>query len=47
MQMLAVNLSNQIGSPVLDRTGCPGNYDFKLEWTSDLGGSAAEAEAPP
>jgi uncharacterized protein (TIGR03435 family) len=53
MQLLAANLSNQIGSPVLDRTGLPGNYDFKLEWTSDLGrgsgsigGSAAEAEAP-
>jgi uncharacterized protein (TIGR03435 family) len=53
MQLLAVNLSNQIGSPVLDRTGLPGNYDFKLEWTSDLGrgsgsigGSAAEPEPP-
>lgn len=53
MQALALNLSNQISSPVLDKTGLPGKYDFKLEWTPDLGrgsgsigGSAAGAEAP-
>lgn len=53
MQFLAVNLSNQIGRPVLDRTGLPGNYDFNLEWTPDfgrgsgsMGGPTAGAEAP-
>ena len=37
MQMLALNLSNQLGRPVLDKTGLTGKYDFKLEWTPDAG----------
>ena len=35
MQMLALNLSSQLGRQVLDKTGLTGKYDFKLEWTPD------------
>ena len=35
VQMLALNLSNQTGRPVLDKTGLTGKYDFKLEWVPD------------
>jgi bla regulator protein BlaR1 len=35
--MLAIQLSQQLGRLVLDKTGLTGNYDFKLEWTPDLG----------
>jgi uncharacterized protein (TIGR03435 family) len=46
-------LSQQLGRPVLDKTGLKGSWDFKLEWTPDetqggmgFGGGAHEA-APP
>jgi uncharacterized protein (TIGR03435 family) len=29
-------LANMLGSPVLDKTGLTGVYDFKLEWAPDL-----------
>jgi uncharacterized protein (TIGR03435 family) len=32
---LARDLSRVLGSPVLDKTGLTGNYDFTLHWTSD------------
>ena len=34
---LASQLSRQLGSVVVDKTGLGGNYDFKLNWTSDAG----------
>jgi bla regulator protein BlaR1 len=34
---LAAQLSRQLGSVVVDKTGLGGNYDFKLNWTSDAG----------
>ena len=37
-------LSNQVGKPVLDRTGLKGNYDFKMTFTPDL--NAAESDGP-
>ena len=55
LDMLTGTLSNQLGRPVIDRTGLKGNFDFKLEWTPDPGQSAGPpgdgprpgADAPP
>jgi bla regulator protein blaR1 len=55
LQMLTQSLSNQLGRPVIDRTGLKGNFDFKLEWTPDPGQSGGPfgggpppgADAPP
>ncbi len=37
MEILATQLSNQLGRTVIDKTGLSGNYDFELKWTPDLG----------
>jgi len=48
LQMLATVLSNQLGRPVLDRTGLTGHFDIKLQWTPDPGQSATPlGGAPP
>jgi uncharacterized protein (TIGR03435 family) len=54
MEMLANILSNQLGRPVLDKTGLQGKYDFKLEFTPDpgqaagpFGGLGPGPDAPP
>ncbi len=51
MRLLALNLSNAVARPVLDKTGLTGRYDFNLEWTPEaaLGStstSALGAEVP-
>lgn len=33
LRMLALNLSNELDRPVIDKTGLVGNYDFELKWT--------------
>ena len=38
ISQLAVMLSNQLGRPVLDKTGLTGKYDFTLEYRIDLSG---------
>jgi uncharacterized protein (TIGR03435 family) len=35
LEMLTTALANQLGHPVLDRTGLSGTFDFKLEWAPD------------
>ena len=48
LEMLAMQLSNQLGRPVIDRTGLKGNFDIKLEWTPDPGqGGTPFGGAPP
>ena len=53
MTDLANMLSNQIGTPVVDKTGLTGTYDFALEFVPDRvgaggfgGGLAAPGEVP-
>jgi bla regulator protein BlaR1 len=40
MAMLGQILSQNMGRPVVDKTGLAGKYDFVLEWTPDLGPDA-------
>jgi bla regulator protein BlaR1 len=48
MAVLAARLSEQLGRPVVDRTGLKGGYDFTLEWTPAPGeGSAESIGLPP
>jgi uncharacterized protein (TIGR03435 family) len=42
---LATTLGNQLNHPVLDKTGLTGKYDFTVEFTPNLPGAAAAAEA--
>jgi bla regulator protein blaR1 len=44
LKMLALNLSNELNRPVIDKTGLAGNYDFELKWTPLL--SAAPVDPP-
>ena len=39
LEMLTTALANQLGRPVLDRTGLEGTFDFKLEWAAQAGAS--------
>lgn len=39
-------LSNQVGRPVIDRTGLTGGFDFVLSWTPDGPGRGALAPPP-
>jgi uncharacterized protein (TIGR03435 family) len=41
MLILTQTLGRQLDHPVLDRTGLPGRYDFKLEWSPDESNPAA------
>jgi bla regulator protein blaR1 len=55
LQFLAQVLSDQLGRPVLDKTGLNGHYDFKLQWTPGPGegggfgpfGAPLGPDAPP
>ncbi len=50
-EMLALQLSRQIGRTVLDKTGLAKTYDFSLEWTPQMDGlafaSPKEGEVQP
>jgi uncharacterized protein (TIGR03435 family) len=43
---LATMLGNQLGHPVVDKTGLTGKYDFAFEFTPDLKGPGTDASAP-
>jgi uncharacterized protein (TIGR03435 family) len=47
LDMLVKVLSDQVGRPVIDRTGLKGNFDIKLQWTADPGQSAGQFAGPP
>jgi uncharacterized protein (TIGR03435 family) len=40
-------LSQEVGRPVVDRTGLTGSYDFTLQWTPDQGASSTPVDAGP
>ena len=44
--MLALNLSNELGRRVIDKTGLTGKYSFELKWTP-IQPSAASLGPPP
>src|SRR5215831_11807382 len=44
--MLALNLSNELGRRVIDKTGLNGKYDFELKWTP-VQASAPSLTSPP
>jgi bla regulator protein BlaR1 len=45
LEMLALNLSNELERPVIDKTELPGKYDFELKWAPSQS-SAAQSGAP-
>jgi uncharacterized protein (TIGR03435 family) len=45
LEMLALNLSNELGRRVIDKTGLGGKYDFELKWEPSQ--AAAQLDAPP
>ncbi|HTZ97753.1 MAG TPA: M56 family metallopeptidase [Terriglobales bacterium] len=45
--VLAQQLSRQLGTPVIDKTGLKGDYDFNLQWAAPEKGSSPETEAVP
>jgi len=51
MENLVAQLSQQLGRPMIDKTGLTGKYDFTLQWTPDPGQGAMfgppGADAPP
>ena len=47
MAVFAGRLSQQLGRPVIDRTGLKGGYDFTLEWAPAPGEGSAEAIGLP
>ena len=47
MAMLGQILSQNMGRPVVDKTGLTGKYDFVLEWTPDVGAGAGSGPEGP
>jgi bla regulator protein blaR1 len=45
--MFASTLSQQLGRPVIDKTGLTGKYDIDLKWTPDPGQGPATPFGPP
>ena len=45
--MLALNLSNELGRRVIDKTGLTGKYDFELKWTPEAGQPSAVPPGSP
>jgi uncharacterized protein (TIGR03435 family) len=46
MSMLAMDLSNNVGRPVIDKTGLTEKYDWVLQWTPDMPATNPDAPQP-
>jgi uncharacterized protein (TIGR03435 family) len=46
MGLMAMNLSNNVGRPVVDKTGLTEKYDWVLEWTPDMPATGSDAPQP-
>jgi bla regulator protein BlaR1 len=46
LQLLVLNLANQLGRPVIDKTGLTGKYTFELKWAASLPSAAPSSMAP-
>jgi bla regulator protein BlaR1 len=46
MGLMAMNLSNNVGRPVVDKTGLTEKYDWVLEWTPDMPAAGPDAPQP-
>ena len=44
MELIVQMLTDQLGRPVIDRTGLKGDFDFSLRWTSDEGLEPVESQ---
>jgi bla regulator protein blaR1 len=47
LDILADQLSRQLGTPVVDKTGLKGDYDFSLQWAAPAKGASQESGAAP
>jgi uncharacterized protein (TIGR03435 family) len=45
LRLLANQLGQELGRPVVDKTGLAGRYDFTLKWTPDAGGASPGTDA--
>jgi bla regulator protein blaR1 len=46
LRLLVLNLANELGRPVIDKTGLTGNYTFELKWDASLPSAAQSPVAP-
>jgi uncharacterized protein (TIGR03435 family) len=45
LQLLVVNLANELGQPVIDKTGLAGKYTFELKWDASPPSAAQSSVA--
>jgi uncharacterized protein (TIGR03435 family) len=46
LRLLVLNLANELGRPVIDKTGLTGKYTFELKWDASLPAAAESSVAP-
>lgn len=46
LRLLVLNLANELGRPVIDKTGLTGKYSFELKWNPSQASSAQSSVAP-
>ncbi len=46
LRLLVLNLANELGRPVIDKTGLTGKYTFELKWDASLPSAAQSSVAP-